>query len=104
MPRSKPIIITQSIFTALGIFFGASLLADIIDPQIVGVGALTVAAVQGGITFYLSATTTPFAQVVATQTQPGAPLVAGPASEVSTGHTISPDMSVADITPAVTTG
>jgi hypothetical protein len=97
MPRSKAIIITQSILTGLGILFGATLLADIVDPRIVGLGALLVLSIKGGLDFYIAATTTPTARVVATQEQPGAPVVAGPASVVSTGHTISPSLSVADV-------
>jgi hypothetical protein len=97
MIKSRPIIITQSILTALGILFGASLLADVFDPNVVGLGALAVLATKGGLDFYIAATTTTSSEVVATQTQPGAPVVAGPASVVTTGHTIPSNLSVGEV-------
>jgi hypothetical protein len=83
--RSKPVIIAQSILTGLGIVFGATVLADIVDPRLPALGAVLVLAAKGGLDFYTNATTTPSAQVVATQAAPGEPVLAGPASPVTTG-------------------
>jgi hypothetical protein len=97
--RSKPIIIAQAILTGLGILFGAALLGDLIDPRWVGLGALIVIATKGGIDFYVNATTTPNAQVVATQTSAGEPVVAGQASLVTTGAELRPTDTVNAIAP-----
>ena len=98
MPRSRPVILIQSVLTTLGILFGASLLVDLVDPRIVGLGSLLVVAVKGGLDFYLNATTTPSAQVLATQPIPGGDVVAGPASNFTTGAAISTDLPVGEIT------
>jgi hypothetical protein len=95
--RSKPIIITQAILTGLGILFGAALLGDLFDPRLVGLGALIVVATKGGLDFYVNATTTPNAQVVATQTSAGEPVVAGQASLVTTGAELQPGDAVHEI-------
>jgi hypothetical protein len=97
--RSKPIIITQAILTSLGILFGASLLADLVDPRWVGLGALLVIAGKGGLDFYINATTTPTANVVATQTAAGEPVIAGPQSLVKTGAELRPGDTVHKIAP-----
>ena len=97
MPRSKPILLTLSVIAGLHVLLGGAALADFVDVKLIGLVALVVAAFEGGLAVYLSGSNISAPQVVATQLQPGAPVVAGPASAVSTGHTISPEMSVADV-------
>lgn len=103
MPRSRPIIVAQAILTGLGILFAGTALADIspLWTTVAALGALGVLAAKGGIDFYVNATTTPTATVVATQTEPGAPVVAGPRAAVSTGAVIPPSLTVADVAPPV---
>jgi hypothetical protein len=90
-------IITLAVYTALGVILGGAALSDWIDVRVIGLLTLLLVGTRAGIDFYISATTTPNAQVVATQEKAGAPVIAGPQSQVTTGDTLAPGASVGDI-------
>jgi hypothetical protein len=97
MARSKPIILIQSILTGLGILFAGTALAEVVDPVWPALGALLVIAAKGTVDFYVNATTTPTATVIATQQAPGEPVVAGLASKVETGEVLHASDAVREI-------
>jgi type IV secretory pathway TrbF-like protein len=94
MPRSKPIVILQSILAGATALLGGAALAEYINGRAIGLANLVVAAVTVALSVYLSGTNTSNPQVVATQTGAGAPVVAGPASTVTTGDVLEPTARV----------
>jgi len=98
MPRSRPILIVQSIIAGLVVALGTAGLADLLPEKVVNALIVLVGAVQAGLGFYLSGSNTQNVQVVATQVAPGADVVAGDASPVDTGDVLNPQSRLVDVT------
>ena len=98
MPRSRPIVILQSILAGVTALLGGAALGNFVDVQIVGLANLVVAAVTVGLGVYLSVSNVPAQTVLATQEYSGGDVVAGPASTVTTGAVLSTRETVDSLT------
>jgi hypothetical protein len=82
--KSNPVLAVMSTLAALQIMVAGSVLADFIGPKLAGLLVLMVAAVQGGVQFYVRGQVTPWDSVVAKRTDDGV-VVAGPSAQAPTG-------------------
>ena len=100
MPRSRPILVIQAILAAAIVFFGAAGLSDRIDPDVVYFANLAIGAITAALGVYLSGTNVSSPQVVATQTEPGAPVMAGAATidSIAAGEELPSTAAVGAIT------
>jgi hypothetical protein len=89
---SRPVLITMSVLAGAQILTGGAALGDVIGVKAAGLAILAVAAIQGGMAFYVQNQVTPNVDVAARVTPTGT-VVAGPAAEVRTG-------AIVDVTPA----
>lgn len=76
-------IVWQAVLLGLGVMTGGTALADVVDVQIVGVAALTVAALNAGTQYYIAQTRTENGAVVSYQGKDGT-IRAGEASVIPT--------------------
>jgi len=67
MPRSKPIVILQSVLAGVTALLGGAALADFVDVRVIGLANLVMAAVTVGLGVYLSGSNVPAPTVLATQ-------------------------------------
>jgi hypothetical protein len=82
--RPSPVLLWMSILAALQVLSAGSALADVIPYKVAALLALTVAAAQAGVQFYVRGQVTPWQDVIAKLTPSGTP-VAGPAHSAPTG-------------------
>lgn len=82
--KPRPVLIIFSVLAALQVLAGASALADLLGDTAFGIFALSVAAIQVGMTFYIQNQVTPLRDVGA-YVDPQGNMVAGPAVTPSTG-------------------
>lgn len=62
--KSEPVLIIMSILAALQVAAGSAALTDVLSKNVVGIVIVTIAALQGGLQFYLREKVTPAAKVV----------------------------------------
>lgn len=84
--NSQPVVIVFSVLAGLQVLTGGAVLADVIGEEAAGLIVLIVAAVQAGMSFYVSNKVTPVARVAAAVQ--GGRLVAGPAAGQRTGSPV----------------
>jgi hypothetical protein len=89
MNKSKPVLITFSVLAGLQVLTGAAALADVIGQTAFGLFAITVAAVQVGMTFFVQNQVTPTKDVAAYDTGNEQGIVAGPAAAPVTGTPVA---------------
>lgn len=87
MSKSRPVLITFSILAGLQILTAGSVLSDVIGPQIAGLIVLGIAAVQGGLSFYVQGQVVP-QQDVAAFVNKDHEVVAGPAGGTQVGQKV----------------
>lgn len=86
--KSRPVLITFSILAGMQILTGGAALGDVIGAETAGLIVLAVAAVQGGMSFYVQGTVTPTQDVAAYANNAGT-VVAGPAAGVTNGEPVT---------------
>jgi hypothetical protein len=86
--KSRPVVITFSILAGLQILTAGATLSDVIGQQLAGLLVLGIAAVQGGLTFYVQSLTAPMQDVAAVRNAEGA-IVAGPAASPADGTLVT---------------
>lgn len=98
-------LVWTSFLVGAQVLTAGAALGDVVGPKVFGIAALTVAALQAGTNNYTSKTqvprseSVPRGEVMARQTEPGAPVVSTPAAEAAYGI---PAGSVVDVN--LTTG
>lgn len=85
---SRPVLIIFSILAGAQILVAGAALGHLIGPDVAAFLALVVAAVQGGMTFYVQGQVTSNAHVVA-QVTPEGDVVAGAAATQATGSKVA---------------
>lgn len=90
--QSRPVLIIFSILAGLQILSAGAALGDVIGDSAAAFVVLAVAAVQAGMSFYVSGQVTPNGNVAAVQNDVGV-IVAGPAAGPTNGTPV-------DVTPA----
>ncbi len=98
IPRSRPIIILQSVLAGLSALLGGAALADFVDIKVIGLANLFVAAITVGLGVYMSGTNVEGSNVVVAMQNPTTP-VAGDASAVTTGKELQPGQTIASVVP-----
>jgi hypothetical protein len=84
MTKSRPVLIVFSILAGLQILTAGAALGDTIGKDAAGLIVLAVAAVQGGMSFYVQGQVVPQEDVAALQNEAGI-VVAGPAAGPTNG-------------------
>lgn len=82
--KPNPVLIMAAIIAALQVILGGSALADFIDPKLIGLFNLILAAVTVGYGVVTRGQVTPWVDVAAKAT-PNGGIVAGPAANQTTG-------------------
>lgn len=82
--RTSPVLLWMSVLAALQVLSAGSALADVIPYKVAALFALTVAAAQAGVQFYVRGQVTPWQDVIAKVTPDGV-AIAGPAHTAPTG-------------------
>lgn len=82
--RTSPVLLWMSILAALQVLSAGSALADVIPYKVAALFALTVAAAQAGVQFYVRGQVTPWQDVIAKVSADGT-AIAGPAHTALTG-------------------
>jgi hypothetical protein len=85
--KSRPVLITFSILSALDILFGGAALGDVIGVETLALCVLGTKAVQVGMTFYVQNLTVPVQDVAAYRTSQN-DIVAGPAAAQADGTSV----------------
>lgn len=85
--KSRPVLITFSILAGLQILTAGAALGDIVGPKPAAMLVLAVAAVQGGMSFYVQNSVVPVQDSVAYINSAGES-VAGPAAGVTNGTAV----------------
>ena len=88
MRVSRPVLITFSILAGLQVITASAALADVIGKDLFSLFALTVAAVQVGMTFYVQNLTVPLENVAAYESGTEAGVIAGPAATSANGVSV----------------
>lgn len=101
---SRPVLVTMSMLTGAQIMTAGAALADVIGPGTAQLLALGVAAVQGGLAFYVQGQVTPFAAVAAKRHDDGR-VTLGPASTaVMAGEANIGDPATVELRPSTFPG
>lgn len=82
--RPSPVLLWMSILAALQVLAAGSALTDVIGSEVAALFALTVAALQIGVQFYVRGQVTPWQDVIA-KVDAGGTAIAGPAHTAPTG-------------------
>lgn len=85
-PRTKPqpVLVVMSVLAGLDILTGGAALGDVIGPKQAGILILALAAIKGGMAFYLRGQVVPVADTAAYLNE-DRKLIAGPASVLNDG-------------------
>jgi hypothetical protein len=83
----SPVLLWMSILAALQVLSAGSALADVIPYKVAALLALTVAAAQAGVQFYVRGQVTPWQEVISKRALDGL-AIAGPAHTAPTGTSV----------------